>query len=507
MDETSGLTTDGWVSAELEGAPDPSATARLARRRKRWIVSGVTLVALLGLYVATSLYTSRSAFCNSCHEMTPYYAAWQDSPHAEVPCIKCHVDPGVIADFAHKFVALKEVWVHFTGDPTFPKPSVELPNERCTACHDGVIDPEIPGFNHEEHRRGRTCKTCHDAVGHSVTAKALEAAGILNADVQAQRDARRGIVVGNGTGLPGHIEVACSKCHDMPASTCAACHEPPANHPERPCMTCHTPDTWAFIHPAAPAVCALCHDRPAGHRDGECSLCHSVGGNWAFVHLASGDCSTCHTPPADHYAGSCSACHTVGTPFADTVFTHPGQDASCSDCHSRPSGHRAGQCSGCHRARTTWAFVHPSSAACVSCHAAPRNHYSGACSACHTPGKPFRQAVFQHPGASAPCADCHARPAGHRSGQCSTCHAVGGAWAFVHPSSTACSNCHSAPANHYGPTCVNCHTPSRPWASATFTHPAVQEHSYLSFPCAQCHPSGYSSVNCTCHGGSAPVDD
>jgi len=491
----------------LSEPADAEPRSRDSRVRKRLIIAGIALVALVGLYAATSLYTSRSAFCNSCHEMTPYYTAWQAGPHAEVACIKCHVDPGVLADFAHKFVALREVWVHFTGDPTFPMPTIELPNERCLHCHDGEIDPGIADFDHEEHRNGRTCKTCHDTSGHAVTAAALEAAGILNADVQAQRAARRGIVVGNGTPQPGHVSVGCSKCHDMPASLCAACHEPPRRHYERPCLTCHTPDTWEFVHPDAAATCVLCHDRPAGHRDGECSLCHVRGSSWDFVHPASPECGACHTPPRDHYAGSCAACHAPGVPFASAVFTHPGQDASCPDCHSRPSGHSAGGCASCHRAGASWAFVHPTSTACAGCHRPPGNHYSGACSACHSPGRPFASAVFTHPGQSAPCADCHARPGGHPGGQCSGCHGVGGGWAFVHPVSSACANCHAAPANHYGPTCASCHSPSRAWSSATFTHPGIQEHTYRSFPCAQCHPSGYTSVNCTCHGGNPPEDD
>ena len=28
-----------------------------------------------------------------------------------------------------------------------------------------------------------------------------------------------------------------------------------------------------------------------------------------------------------------------------------------------------------------------------------------------------------------------------------------------------------------------------------------------SFPCAKCHPKGFSAASCTCHGGNAPSGD
>lgn len=409
----------------------PPEAARPGRRRKRLAVGAAVLVVLLAAYAAGSFYTRRPAFCNTCHEMSPYYAAWQTGAHADVPCVDCHVDPGPIADLLHKPYALHEVWIHFTGDPTFPKPSVDLPNARCLRCHDDVIDPGITDFDHEEHRGGRTCKTCHDATGHLVTATALSDAGILNADVQAQRDARRGIVVGNGTPLLGHVAVPCSNCHDMPASTCTACHEPPEEHPERPCQTCHTLASWEFAHPDTSATCVLCHARPTGHRDGECSLCHAPGDSWDFVHPSATDCAACHNPPANHYAGSCASCHTPGTPFSETVFSHPGQTASCSDCHSAPSGHQPGQCSACHAPGAAWAFAHPQSNACAYCHSAPAGHYGSACANCHALGRAWASANFSHPGIpggehtyrSFECANCH--PNGYSSATCTRCHEGG----------------------------------------------------------------------------------
>ena len=67
---------------------------------------------------------TRPAFCQTCHEMGPYYDAWAVGQHAETAtCIDCHVDDGLPARFAHKFVALGEVKAHFLGDTTFPAAS------------------------------------------------------------------------------------------------------------------------------------------------------------------------------------------------------------------------------------------------------------------------------------------------------------------------------------------------------------------------------------------------
>ena len=244
----------------------------------RWLVALGVLVVVAGAYVVTSQYTSRPAFCNTCHEMTPYYAAWQGGAHAEVSCISCHVDPGFVADLAHKPAALYEVWVHFTGDPTFPTTEVPLPDSRCLGCHPGTVDPGLSNFDHEQHRQGLSCKTCHDTTGHAVTAAALSAAGILNAEVQAQRDART-VAMGAGSALGGHVAVSCSNCHDMATSACSACHEPPADHPAGVCTDCHSPgDSWAFEHPdirgehsSRSFACILCH--PTGPPEVNCT-CH-----------------------------------------------------------------------------------------------------------------------------------------------------------------------------------------------------------------------------------------
>lgn len=264
----------------------PVSSAR-PRWRRRLIVAGLVFVALIGAYAAGTLYTRRPAFCNVCHEMSPYYDAWASGPHTQVACVQCHVDPGPIADVMHKPYELREVWLHFTTDPTFPLAGgIELPNERCLGCHAGPIDPEIEGFDHDVHSEGRACKTCHGSTGHAVTASALSAAGVLNAEAQAQLDAERALTVGARVPLAGHAVVSCSDCHDMSAAGCSACHEPPAAHYGPGCAQCHTPgapwESASFTHPRIEGGehtyrsfgCEKCH--PSGYASANCT-CH--GGN------------------------------------------------------------------------------------------------------------------------------------------------------------------------------------------------------------------------------------
>lgn len=444
------------------------ATTILRNPLTALIWGAVIVIALVLTLVASAQATDRSSFCSTCHEMTPYYTAWTEGPHAEVACIECHVDGAAHKRLAHKVTALGEVWAHFTGEPLFPMGTTTVPNDRCLRCHDGRIDPGIPGFDHEKHRRGNACQTCHFEVGHRVSVAALAEAGVLDQDALAAKQARVVATVGRGAAnLAGHVTVGCSSCHDLEATGCASCHTP--GHEPRGAST-------------------------------TCTDCHAPGPEWAFAHPARTDCANCHDAPAGHYEQTCSTCHPTPATFA---FTHPAAGAECAACHERPAGHRQGACADCHTLGERWTFAHPAAGApCTSCHTAPARHYQGACSACHRPSTPFSRTVFRHPGATATCTSCHPRPSGHASGACTTCHKPAVSWAFYHPTSVMCASCHAAPRNHYGTACVSCHSPSARWGSATFSHPKVPggEHTYKSFACTKCHPSGYDSLDCTsCH--------
>jgi nitrate/TMAO reductase-like tetraheme cytochrome c subunit len=513
-----------------------------------WLIALV--IVMFAAIIAAAYATDHSDFCDSCHEMTPYHDAWSQGAHAAVPCVACHVDAGAVERLGHKFTAMGEVWVHVTGEPRFPlAENALIPDDRCLSCHEDVAEEPHTGFSHSRHAEKGNCIDCHSDTGHEVTDAALSAAGILAPDVRAAKDARRVAAVGEGSAnLAGHIEIACSSCHDMAATPCTGCHEPGHDprgdtctqchatgvewtftHPEETaCQDCHeTPDEhvvtgevcatchinpgvdFGFAHPVADAQgvlpdCEKCHARPNGHSGGTCIDCHAIAESWAFRHPASTACQDCHARPASHPGGPCVTCHTTS---ASWDFSHASTSSTCTTCHARPAGHSQQTCTRCHTVGSSWAFRHPASSAnCASCHTRPVGHPAAACTTCHTTAG----WSFRHPGSSSTCTTCHARPAGHSQQTCTGCHTVGSSWAFRHPASTACASCHSTPSRHYGSSCASCHTPSRAWSSATFDHPPVStdEHTYRSFSCVSCHPSGYSSYSCTgCHGADGPEDD
>ncbi len=189
---------------------------------------------------------------------------------------------------------------------------------------------------------------------------------------------------------------------------------------------------------------------------------------------------------------------------------HRHVSAPCAVCHSSPHPKR-GPCGFCHPTGPKWVFAHPSAQAaadCRQCHAPPRGHFKGVCRRCHSPNVPFAQTRFKHPKSDMRCERCHPRSANHFAGNsCYACHRSAASWRFSHPASTGCVPCHTAPASHFGDNCTRCHNPSVPWSQATFSHPATGEHSYLAFSCEKCHPSGFTTASCTCHGGRAPGGD
>jgi len=439
------------------------------------LLTAILVLAFVGVAAASVPVfkaTEAPKFCTSCHEMKPYYDAWAVGAHKNVSCVDCHVDAGTLNHMMHKVTAAKELWDHFSSSPRFPQGTADVPDSRCLTCHAGIRDTTGPKFSHKTHAGAGPCVTCHSDAGHKVTLDALAKAGVLKPGLESSSGAVAVGAAASNTTTATHIPVSCTKCHDLARVPCSTCHQP--SHEAR----------------------------------GECATCHRPGTSWTFSHPSSRECTSCHTPPAKHFGPACTSCHAPGVPFAKTVYKHAS--SACADCHAAPAGHnRAATCATCHlQPGVSWAPTHPVSAACGSCHKAPAKHFGSSCATCHTkPGVTFKGAVYRH--TSSACASCHTPPSGHaRTVSCATCHKKAGAsWAASHPSSADCISCHKPPASHFGTACASCHKPLTRWTSATFRHPSTRNHSYRSFACVKCHPSGYSKANCTCHGGHPPTGD
>lgn len=419
--------------------------------KKRTVVIAVAATVLgILLFVAVARATDSSSFCPSCHEMEPYYDSWAESPMGQngVDCVDCHVDRGVVPRLLHKFVALREVYSHVTGDNKFPRAAApEVPDERCKYCHEKVAQPAIPGFDHTDHSKLRDCQTCHATSGHRVTFDMLKAAGILDEENAKSRIVET--VAANQ--LPGHVSVTCTDCHDMSTRTCTDCHE--VVHDKR------------VVQP-----CDSCHALPS---DG-----------WrASTHAAETPCSYCHIAPADHYGDDCGTCHSPSSLFENATGTpiHTGA-VPCTKCHSKPAGHRP---------------------------------TGNSCHACHTPGARWTFSHSRITSSGVACTTCHSKPAGHppTGSTCQTCHVVGVNWSFSHDrvagSGAACTVCHAKSGGHPATSnqCQDCHDSGVSWA---FNHARIPggEHTYRSFSCATCHPSGFGSYSClSCHSDNSGGDD
>jgi len=313
-------------STDASPAAEEPSGGRARPRITRLLILAGCGASLVAAFLIAAAATDRPSFCDTCHEMHPYVAAWAQGPHADTSCIECHVAPGRAARLAHKFVALHEVVVHIRGTARFPLASPpDVPDSRCTNCH-ATITVSVPGFVHADHETRGPCVLCHGRTGHNVSVEALKAAGIYSGYSAPTTDSAPATVIDGGEAdLPGHVDVACSRCHIMSRIACSSCHTAPATHAERP---------------------------------GDCSQCHAVGTAFVFTHPSGSDCASCHTAPANHYGTNCAACHSPSRTWSAATFSHaaiPGgehtyQSFACVNCH--PSSYQSYTCIACHDSAT-----------------------------------------------------------------------------------------------------------------------------------------------------------
>jgi hypothetical protein len=128
-----------------QGLADAAIDRRTALRRLAWFFALTTFAnILIGTQVTYRAvkYMETPQFCGgSCHAMAPEQAAYQNSPHASVECVECHVAPDVAGWVSSKTSGLRQL-VH-TVLKTSPKP---VPAGLAT----GKLVPSA-----------RTCENCH----------------------------------------------------------------------------------------------------------------------------------------------------------------------------------------------------------------------------------------------------------------------------------------------------------------------------------------------------------
>jgi hypothetical protein len=131
------------VAAGL-GDPDwPVIDLRL--RRTRSVIFGVAMMTVVNVLIVslaalgTVHHMESAEFCGAtCHTtMEPEWKAYQVSPHAEVPCVACHVGSGAKALVQSKVAGTRQLWHVITNN--IPKPvdghEMRPARETCQTCH------------------------------------------------------------------------------------------------------------------------------------------------------------------------------------------------------------------------------------------------------------------------------------------------------------------------------------------------------------------------------------
>jgi nitrate/TMAO reductase-like tetraheme cytochrome c subunit len=116
------------------------------RRSRRGRLIAILLIAGFGSALtiggaAAIQWTETADFCGRCHTMGPELKAHEISPHRELACAECHVEPGVEGWIKAKINGTRQLVQVLTG--TFPKPIPppdhgDLPptSATCRRCHD-----------------------------------------------------------------------------------------------------------------------------------------------------------------------------------------------------------------------------------------------------------------------------------------------------------------------------------------------------------------------------------
>ena len=284
---------------------------KVAPTKWGWLVI-VMLIGMVGMG-AMGEYSMQPEFCQSCHIMEPYYMAWHQSTHKNVPCVDCHFLPGLGNTMYGKFQASSQA-VKYITKTYGSKPHAEIQDASCmrTMGSDGVTK-------------------CHDT-------RTLVGNGKVNWTVK----------IGDGNEVTIKFD-----------------HTPHLTQERKGmqlrCVSCHSQIVQGKHIVVTVDTCFLCHFKGVKHgRDdqtlGTCKGCHDapkkqvILATGVFEHkdyLARGVlCENCH---ADTVRGDgavsrqvCWNCHNQTsqiTRFDETAFLHTSHvtnhKVECSGCHEQ----------------------------------------------------------------------------------------------------------------------------------------------------------------------------
>lgn len=130
----------GGIRGFFDRIPHPLLRSRRGLFVLFVLLAGLGSASTVGVVVAIQ-WTETADFCGRCHTMGPELKAHEMSPHREVACAECHVEPGIQGWVKAKINGTRQLLMVLTG--TFPTPipapdHADLPptSQTCARCHD-----------------------------------------------------------------------------------------------------------------------------------------------------------------------------------------------------------------------------------------------------------------------------------------------------------------------------------------------------------------------------------
>ena len=340
------------------------------------------IILLVILTAAAAEYTSRPAFCPTCHYMETFYQSWRTSAHNKVDCVECHFEPGISGTVRGKLNGLVQIVNYISLSYKKRKPWAEIPDNTCarSGCHEkqALQDTtyEFKGieFSHKHHlqelKRGKTlkCTSCHSQIVQGSHIE-VTTATCFNCHFKKSDD-------------PEHKYDKlsnCTTCHNWKNKTkeqmanfrydhtsvvqndisCISCHTNTVvgngDVGKERCFQCHFEndrldkyDDTEFMHKVHitkhSVKCFVCHT-PIQHKiqqidptaPPDCKSCHSnVHSSQVSLYTGENGYGTENNPSIMYVNGiNCRGCHIFHETDKKDVETFKAGESSCEKCHGK----------------------------------------------------------------------------------------------------------------------------------------------------------------------------
>jgi hypothetical protein len=341
--------------------------------RKILLITGLLLVASLLMVPGASLYfeTGNGRRCTSCHEMQPFFDAWNSSSHRNIACGKCHGD-ALTLDAAFHMNNVHRALDHVRGELPeqfgFANRFAMAIDEQCTSCHreeyaKWQAGPHSAGFarifldkkHNTENMLMDDCLRCHGMYFEG---------GIGDLVQPVNRTGPWRLTQPQLANMPS---MPCTTCHEVhrhgePMRKTAADGRTsgPTQDIARPSLALFDRRTQEYVPVADLSVPVMKEGARVVKvsKDQRQALCYQCHAPIANMQVGSGDdrtglgvhegisCLSCHEQHGEKTRASCATCHPkmsncgldvekMDTTFASAGSKHNVHWVKCADCHPK----------------------------------------------------------------------------------------------------------------------------------------------------------------------------